>query len=135
MKFFVKDEEGNKFEVEQVEETKKGELVQPETKDEVPPLSDEEILALRNLASRANEIIKLLEVEENEHNAVEEEIGENDSEEMIDTDDETEEIVKKAADSKKSIGATIMKKSVVADSIDADEEINSAWAKYYGGKK
>lgn len=130
MKFYVKDEDGQKFEVEEVEEMNPA----PETKDEEPAsLTDDEIAALKGLAARAGEIIKLLGVEREEHEAM----GEGDEVEegeeiVVDTDEETEEVLKKAHDSKKSFGS-VQKRPVVADSVDDADEINNIWAKRFGG--
>lgn len=142
-KFIIRDEE-KEYEVEEVETE-----VETTPKDEEPAspasLSEEDIAALKKLASISDKLVALVEIEKDEHadepesemldeDEDEEEIEEDDEEEIVDTDEELEKV--KGHDSKKSIGA-IAKKAKSKDSIaDAQEQdIASAWAKRYGGTK
>lgn len=145
-KFIVRDEDKNEFEVEEVEETKDG-LEEVEEKEELKDdasLSSEEIDALKKLASIADKLVDLVEIEKDEHagkpeeemldeDEDEEEI-EEDEEEIVDTDEELDKM--KGQDSKKSVGS-IAKRAKSKDSIaDAQElDVAAAWAKRYGGNK
>ena len=136
-KFIIKDDDGKQFEV--TEETVDEE---PEVKsDEKPEVHDDEgltadeITALKNLAAKAEDILKLLEVEAKEHatsdedeNVITDEDVEAEDADM--TEDEDEETVVKTADSKKSIGSIEKKKNVMTnDSIeDTETAIAQAWA-------
>ena len=136
-KFIIKDDDGKQFEV--TEETVDEE---PEAKSEETPevhddegLTADEITALKNLAAKAEDILKLLEVEAKEHatsdedeNVITDEDVESEAHDM--TEDEDEETVIKTADSKKSIGSIEKKKNVMTnDSIeDTETAIAQAWA-------
>lgn len=136
-KFIIKDDDGKQFEV--TEETVDEE---PEAKSEETPevhddegLTADEITALKNLAAKAEDILKLLEVEAKEHatsdedeNVITDEDVESEAHDM--TEDEDEETVVKTADSKKSIGSIEKKKNVMTnDSIeDTETAIAQAWA-------
>ena len=137
-KFIIKDDDGKQFEV--TEETVDEE---PEAKPEETPevhddegLTADEITALKNLAAKAEDILKLLEVEAKEHaatsdedeNVITDEDVETEDRDM--TEDEDEETVIKTADSKKSIGSIEKKKNVMTnDSIeDSETAIAQAWA-------
>ena len=136
-KFIIKDDDGKQFEV--TEETVDEE---PEAKPEETPevhddegLTADEITALKNLAAKAEDILKLLEVEAKEHatsdedeNVITDEDVEAEDADM--TEDEDEETVVKTADSKKSIGSIEKKKNVMTnDSIeDTETAIAQAWA-------
>ena len=138
-KFIIKDDDGKQFEV--TEETVDEE---PEAKSEEMPevhddegLTADEIAALKNLAAKAEDILKLLEVEAKEHAATSDE-GEDvitdedvkaEDADMTEDEDEEETIVK-TADSKKSIGSIEKKKNVMTnDSIeDSETAIAQAWA-------
>lgn len=135
MKFKIKDADGNDYEVEEVEEEKV---------EEKPELTSEEIVALKTLAAAAPNIMKLLEVEKKEHEAVEDEDeDEEDIENRVDVDlddedaDEDEdklietEVKKIKKDSKKSVGSNEKRKTT--DSVNLDDEIAAAWSKRYGG--
>lgn len=137
-KFIIKDDDGKQFEV--TEETVDEE---PEAKPEETPevhddegLTADEITALKNLAAKAEDILKLLEVEAKEHAATSDEdenvITDEDveAEDADMTEDEDEETVIKTADSKKSIGSIEKKKTVMTnDSIeDSETAIAQAWA-------
>ena len=136
-KFIIKDDDGKQFEV--TEETVDEE---PEAKSEEQPevhddegLTADEITALKSLAAKAEDILKLLEVEAKEHatsdedeNVITDEDVESEAHDM--TEDEDEETVIKTADSKKSIGSIEKKKNVMTnDSIeDTETAIAQAWA-------
>ena len=137
-KFIIKDDDGKQFEV--TEETVDEE---PEAKPEETPevhddegLTADEIAALKNLAAKAEDILKLLEVEAKEHatsdedeNVITDEDVETEDRDMTEDEDEEETIVK-TADSKKSIGSIEKKKNVMTnDSIeDSETAIAQAWA-------
>lgn len=137
-KFIIKDDDGKQFEV--TEETVDEE---PEAKPEETPevhddegLTADEITALKNLAAKAEDILKLLEVEAKEHatsdedeNVITDEDVETEDRDMTEDEDEKETIVK-TADSKKSIGSIEKKKNVMTnDSIeDSETAIAQAWA-------
>ena len=141
-KFHVKDEDGEVFEVEELDE--KIPVAEPasESKPEVNDdngLSDDEISALKGLAAIAPKLMKLVE---NTADACEDEeelddecedptVDDKDEqiEEVIDTDEEA-----KPRDSKKSFGA-IERQKKSHDSIDNSLDVESAWAKRYGGNK
>jgi len=155
-KFIIKDEDGKQFEVteETIDEEPEKEVspvdekieTKPEVKDD-EGLTAEEIAALKALAARSADIIKLLDVEAKEHEAV------SDDEEIIDEDIETEDadtcsgcgkpkdecvcdedeketvIETKTGDSKKSIGAIQKRTIKTEDSLDDRENaIAQAWA-------
>lgn len=137
-KFIIKDDDGKQFEV--TEETVDEE---PEAKPEETPevhddegLTSDEITALKSLAAKAEDILKLLEVEAKEHatsdedeNVITDEDVETEDRDMTEDEDEEETIVK-TADSKKSIGSIEKKKNVMTnDSIeDSETAIAQAWA-------
>lgn len=133
-KYRIIDEDGDHYEVEEVETE---EVEAPETRedpveDDDSALSDEEIRALKNLASVADRLLSLVTEAQttDEDTDEDEEMIEEDNEEIIDTDEE--ELKKPTCDSKKSFGA-IEKPVKTVDSLGADLDIESAWAKRYGG--
>ena len=144
-KFVIKDDDGKQFEV--TEETVDEEpVVEDEEKPEVhddDSLTPDEIAALKSLAAKANDILKLLDVEAEEHESASDDdeviTDEDENEEMKDEDgceetkDEDErETVMKTGDSKKSIGSIQKKKVSANDSIDDRENaIAKAWADRY----
>ena len=142
-KFHVKDEDGEVFEVEELDEatlapaTDPAPASKPEVNDD-NGLSDDEISALKGLAAIAPKLMKLVE---NTADACEDEeelddeyedptVDDKDEqiEEVIDTDEEI-----KPRDSKKSFGA-IERKKKAKDSTENAISIETAWAKRYGGK-
>ena len=133
-KYRIIDEDGDHYEVEEVEteEVKTHETTEDPVKDDDSALSDEEIRALKNLASVADKLLSLVTEAQATDEATDkdEEMIEEDKEEIIDTDEE--ELKKPTYDSKKSFGS-IEKPVKTVDSIDADLDIESAWAKRYGG--
>lgn len=144
-KFHVKDEDGEVFEVEELDETTPAPATDPalESKPEVNDdngLSDDEISALKGLAAIAPKLMKLVEntadaCEDEDEEELDDEcedptVDDKDEqiEEVIDTDEET-----KPRDSKKSFGA-IERKKKTKDSIEDAIDVETAWAKRYGGK-
>lgn len=131
-KYYVKDEDGERFEVEELTET-------PEKMHDDDALTEDEISALKQLAAVAPKLIALVsethdEDEDDEMHKkteTEDEDEEEITEEVIDTDEEEEKMTRR--DSKKSFGA-IEKKKKAKDSTDNAHEIEIAWAKRYGGK-
>ena len=142
-KFHVKDKDGEVFEVEELDEDISATNSAPESNPEVNDensLSDDEISALKSLAAIAPKLMKLVEGTEDTCAEDEEELDDEcedptvddkdeQIEEVIDTDEET-----KPRDSKKSFGA-IERKKKSHDSIDNSLDVESAWAKRYGGNK
>ena len=137
-KFIIKDEDGKKFEIteetadEEVENKATDEEAETEVKDD-EGLTPEEIVILKELAKHSADLIKLLEVEKDEHEAVSDDEMEN-AEELDDSDESenVEEIIEtKSNDSKRSVGSIERKKEKVVDSIDAEEDIANAWAKRF----
>ena len=145
-KFHVKDEDGEVFEVEEFDETTPAPATDPApaSKPEVNDdngLSDDEISALKSLAAIAPKLMKLVEntadaCEDEDEEKLDDEckdptVDDKDEqiEEVIDTDEET-----KPRDSKKSFGA-IERQRKSHDSIGNSLDVESAWAKRYGGNK
>lgn len=143
-KFHVKDKDGEVFEVEELDEDVSATNSAPESKPEVNDdngLSEDEILALKGLAAIAPKLMKLVEdtadaCEDKDEEELDDEcedptVDDKDEQigEVIDTDEET-----KPRDSKKSFGA-IERKKKSHDSIDNSLDVESAWAKRYGGNK
>lgn len=115
-KFYVRDADGEEYEVEEVEELDEG-------KNEVtePALTADEIAALKKLAEVADRLIATLETAE------EEPVTDEKTEET----EKTEEVIEtKTNDSMRSFGA-IERKKVVDEAIDND--VDDAWTKRYGG--
>ena len=145
-KFHVKDEDGEVFEVEELDETAPTSATDPEPEsnpkvNDENGLSDDEISALKGLAAITPKLMKLVEntadacededKEELDDECEEPKVDDKDEqiEEVIDTDEET-----KPRDSKKSFGA-IERKKKTKDSIEDAIDVESAWAKRYGGNK
>ena len=114
-KFYVRDADGEEYEVEEVEELDEGENEVTE-----PALTADEIAALKKLAEVADRLIATLETAEEE--PVTDEEPEENTEEVVET---------KTNDSMRSFGA-IERKKVVDETIDND--VDDAWTKRYGGK-
>ena len=133
-KYRIIDEDGDRYEVEEVEteEVKDPETTEDPVEDDDSALSDEEIRALKRLAGVAEKLVSLVAEAQatDEDTDEDEEMIEEDKEEIIDTDEE--ELKKPTCDSKKSFGA-IEKPVKTVDSLDADLDIAAAWAKRYGG--
>lgn len=142
-KYVIHDEDGKKYDVEEVaEETTVEEPMKDEGEEAV--LTADEILELKKLAGIADKLVKLLEVEEAEHAATEEDaepVEDEDEDEEINDGCDEEEVVDtaKPRDSKRSFGAIeTSNKTTVDDSLDEDD-ISAAWSKRYnnqlGGNK
>lgn len=133
-KYRIIDEDGDRYEVEEVEteEVKAPETTEDPVEDDDSALSNEEIRALKRLAGVADKLVSLVAEAQatDEDTDEDEEMIEEDKEEIIDTDEE--ELKKPTCDSKKSFGA-IEKPVKTVDSLDADLDIAAAWAKRYGG--
>ena len=147
MKFFITDEDDKTYTVEEVEEK----ADDCDMKDDDEPssesasLTSDEISALKSLAANADKLMALLSIEKDEHAGEEEaealdsdeEIDEDEEiqkEEVIDTDEEAEKLVKKACDSKSSVGKIESKPTKANDSNEDNQtQIAQAWAKRYGG--
>lgn len=133
-KYRIIDEDGDRYEVEEVETEKveTPDACEDPVKDDDSVLSDEEIRALKRLAGVADKLVSLVAEAQatDEDTDEDEEMIEEDKEKIIDTDEE--ELKKPTCDSKKSFGA-IEKPVKTTDSIDADLDIAAAWAKRYGG--
>ena len=144
-KFHVKDEEGDVFEVEELDEAASASTTDPAFEltsnvNDDNGLSDDEISALKGLAAIAPKLMKLVEntadaCEDEDEEELDDEcedpkVDDEDEqiEEVIDTDEET-----KPRDSKKSFGA-IERKKKANDSIKDAIDVETAWAKRYGGK-
>lgn len=144
MKFFVKDEDNETFEVEEIEETPAKEVTtEVETKDEA--LSAEEIAALKKLAGVADKLIGMCTTsDEDESDEDDEDVDvdadvdvdedEDGKEEVLDTDEDDDKVVK-PRDSKKSFGSIEKKRKAVSTVDSQQESIAEAWAKRYGGNK
>ena len=127
MKFYVKDEDGKNFAVEEVDEIPTEEYTD---EDETSTLSVDEVLALKRLAAVADKIIALAETDEPiEGEESGEIVDEDEDEEIVDTDKPV-----KGLDSKKSFGKIEVKQNT-NDSFDSlTDDVSNAWAKRYGGK-
>ena len=144
MKFFVKDEDNETFEVEEIEETPAKEVTtEVEAKDEA--LSAEEIAALKKLAGVADKLIGMCTTsDEDESDEDDEDVDvdadvdtdedEDGKEEVLDTDEDDDEVIK-PRDSKKSFGSIEKKRKAVSTVDSQQESIAEAWAKRYGGNK
>lgn len=117
-KFYVRDADGEEYEVEEVEEVEEVD----EGTNEVTEiaLTADEIAALKKLAEVADRLIATVETAEEE--PVTDEEPEKKTEEVIET---------KTNDSMRSFGA-IETKKVVDEAID--NGVDDAWTKRYGGK-
>ena len=131
-RIYVRDEDGEEYDVREVEEIEETEDVGGEEE-----LTGDEKKALKMLAGIADKLAEIVlknegekeeeeteEIEDEEEVEAEEEV-EEENEELVDTD-------RKACDSRRSFGSIEKKKkSSVDDSIE--ESVNEAWAKRYGG--
>lgn len=132
-KFVIKDEEGQQFEITETDE----EL--PEEPSDKPAMHDDEsftadeVAALKELAKRSADLIKLLGVEEEEHK----DVGDEDETDVNDDDTEKKEevIETKSADSKKSVGSIEKIKSKDSLNFDREIEIADAWSKRFNKSK
>lgn len=143
-KYRITDENGEQYEVEEVEEVKGADedpIPEADIPAEADALSPEEIAALKKLAAAADQLIALIgtqdackdegeeEIEEETIEEDGEDIGEDETEEqLVDTDEKVA-----GRDSKKSFGAIEKKTAKVDDEIIDD--VSDAWAKRFGGAK
>lgn len=114
-----------------------------ETEEQPEALTEDEIKALKTLASVADKLVALTMDEDKTEDAEEDkeivELGDEDEdeEEIEEIKEKKEEVVdteeKKTHDSMKSFGAIEKKKTVIDSEIDTD--IDNAWTKRYGGNK
>lgn len=130
-KYRIKDEDGSVLEVEELDNEEIEEVQEIKEEPEPVQLTPDEILALKELAKSAPELMKLLSkpVEDAEEDLGEEKVVEDEDE----IEEEEEVIETKPRDSKTSFGS-VAKPKMVEDSIEDNEEIESAWAKRYGGE-
>ena len=132
-KYRIKDEDGSVLEVEELDSEEIEEVQEIKDEPEQAQLTSDEILALKELAKSAPELMKLLSkpVECAEEDSCEKRVVDEDEKE--DEIEEEEVIETKTRDSKTSFGS-VAKPKIVEDSIEDNEEIESAWAKRYGGE-
>lgn len=134
-KFIIKDEEGQQFEVTETDEELPEESSEETEMHDDESFSSDEIAALKELAKRSADLLKLLAVEEEEHEAV----GDED-EEDLDIDDEDvdkkEEVIEtKSTDSRKSVGSIEKTKAKDSANFDKEIEIANAWSKRFNKSK
>lgn len=136
MKFHIIDEDGKRFEVEELE-NKEVEEVKDEDEEvmEHVELTTDEIAALKKLAAVADKLIGLTDVHDKDemHEDLEDEDEvhyeeKEDEEEVIDTDED----MKGCRDSKSSATSTERRKASFDDSFTVNE-IDDAWSKRYNG--
>lgn len=129
-KYRIKDEDGSMLEVEEIDDEEIEEVQEIKEEPEPAQLTSDEISALKELAKAAPELMKLLSKQP--VGDAEEDLGE---EKKVSDEEEIkeEEIIEtKPRDSKTSFGS-VAKPKTIEDSIEDNEEIESAWAKRYGG--
>lgn len=138
-KYFIRDEDENEYEVEEVTEKDSDEeetIEEVKSKDEDSTLTPDEIAALKSLAAIADKLTALVsnETTNSDEEVDELEVEEKDAcssdDEVEDADEEKEKVVK-TTDSKKSFGANARKKRVADESLVDD--VAEAWAKRYNG--
>lgn len=133
-KYHVVDDDGSAYQVEEFDD----DVVEEQ---DVNTLSDDEIEALKRLASVADKLLAKLNDEDNmEENNLEDEDEEEeekvvDTEEDLDDEDEDEEDKKTTHDSKKSFGSLESKKKTKVEDTSLVDEVSDAWSKRYGGIK
>ena len=135
-KFFVRDADGEEYEVEEIKECHDDDVIEEvsETEEQPEALTNEEIAALKRLAAVADRLLstvntgdedpEMIDDEDEEKDIADEEVTEEKKEEVVDTT--------KTRDSRKSFGAIEKRKATVDDSLNTD--IDDAWAKRYGGR-
>lgn len=131
-KYHVVDDDGSEYQVEEFDD----DVVEEQ---DVNTLSDDEIEALKRLASVADKLLAKLNDEDNmEENNLEDD-DEEEEEKVVDTeedlDDEDEEDKKTTHDSKKSFGSLESKKKAKVEDTSLVDEVSDAWSKRYGGIK
>ena len=130
-KFYVRDADGEEYEVEEINECHDDETMEAtET-----ALTADEIAALKRLAGVADKLLATLETSDEETQDPDETLKDEDvgEEEKMEDEEKTEEVIEtKTCDSRRSFGAIEKRKAVVDDSLNTD--IDDAWAKRYGGR-
>ena len=137
-KFIIKDEEGQQFEVTETDEELPEEPSKESMVHDDESLTPDEIAALKELAKRSADLIKLLAVEEKEHEAVGDEDEGSDESDINDEDvdkKEEEVIETKSTDSKKSVGSIEKTKANDSANFDKEIEIADAWSKRFNKSK
>ena len=103
------------------------------TKDDDESFTSDEIAALKELAERSADLLKLLAVEEDEHEAV----GDEDDLDVNDEDvDEKEEVIEtKSTDSRQSVGSIEKTRAKDSANFNKEIEIADAWSKRFNKSK
>ena len=132
-KFIIKDEEGQQFEVTETDEELPEESFEESEMHDDESFTSDEIAALKELAKRSADLLKLLAVEEEEHEAV----GDEDDLDVDDEDvDEKEEVIEtKSTDSRKSVGSIEKTKAKDSANFNKEIEIANAWSKRFNKSK
>ena len=135
-KFFVRDADGEEYEVEEIKECHDDDVIEEisETEEQPEALTNEEIAALKRLAAVADRLLSTLKAEDEDPETLDDEDEEKDIGDEEVTEEKKEEVVDttKTRDSRKSFGAIEKRKATVDDSLNTD--IDDAWAKRYGGR-
>lgn len=140
-KFYIKDSDGESFEVEEIEERDCDYGSDEFVKDDDSIISEEEVIALKKLIPYVDRIIAMIEADNVPEEKTEEPLEDNDLEILQEEKkemDEDEEVIDtdemKAKDSKKSFGSIESKKQKVDDTLKNETSVEDAWAKRYGGR-
>ena len=135
-KFFVRDADGEEYEVEEIKECHDDDVIEEvsETEEQPEALTNEEIVALKRLAAVADRLLSTVNTEDEDPEMIDDEDEEKDIADEEVTEEKKEEVVDttKTRDSRKSFGAIEKRKATVDDSLNTD--IDDAWAKRYGGR-
>ena len=135
-KFFVRDADGEEYEVEEIKECHDDDVIEEisETEEQPEALTNEEIAALKRLAAVADRLLSTVKAEDEDPETLDDEDEEKDIGDEEVTEEKKEEVVDttKTRDSRKSFGAIEKSKATVDDSLNTD--IDDAWAKRYGGR-
>ena len=135
-KFFVRDADGEEYEVEEIKECHDDDVIEEvsETEEQPEALTNEEITALKRLAAVADRLLSTVKAEDEDPETLDDEDEEKDIGDEEVTEEKKEEVVDttKTRDSRKSFGAIEKRKATVDDSLNTD--IDDAWAKRYGGR-
>ena len=135
-KFFVRDADGEEYEVEEIKECHGDDVIEEisETEEQPEALTNEEIVALKRLAAVADRLLSTVDTEDEDTETLDDEDEEKDIGDEEVTEEKKEEVVDttKTRDSRKSFGAIEKRKAIVDDSLNTD--IDNAWAKRYGGR-
>lgn len=130
-KYFITDDSGEEYEVQELEATEKPDFAETDVTIE-DGFSETEILALKRLIPRVDDILTLVGESKGEEEVEEE------AEEIVDVDETETEIEKekeiKTKDSRYSFGALEPRKRAATDNAQ-EIEIAEAWSKRYGGRK